>query len=57
VIQDLRLEVNDVLFFPRSNIGDWNAFLATKLTPTLQFILLPMRGAVDALILRDLLSD
>jgi polysaccharide export outer membrane protein len=38
---DLVLEPSDIIYVPRSAIGNWNAFLA-KLRPTLDFITLPL---------------
>ena len=55
VSQDIRLEVNDVVFFPRSAVGDWNEFMA-KIRPTLQNINLLMQPAINAVILRDALQ-
>ncbi len=56
VSQDLRLEVNDVVFLPRSAIGDWNAFMA-KIKPTLVNINLLLQPAINALVIKNLLSD
>ena len=53
VSQDLRLEVNDVVFLPRSAIGDWNAFMA-KIRPTLLNINLMFQPALN---LQNLTSD
>ncbi len=36
---DVPLQAGDILYVPRSPIGDWNAFVA-KLTPTLSFVTL-----------------
>ncbi|MEK6661800.1 MAG: SLBB domain-containing protein, partial [candidate division NC10 bacterium] len=36
---DVPLQAGDILYVPRSPIGDWNAYLA-KLTPTLSFLTL-----------------
>ena len=46
VSQDLRLAANDVIFLPRSAIGDWNAFMA-KIRPTLLNINLLLRPAIE----------
>ncbi len=46
VTQDLRLEVNDVVFLPRSAVGDWNAFMA-KIRPTLLNINLMFQPALN----------
>jgi protein involved in polysaccharide export with SLBB domain len=56
VTQDLRLEVNDVVFLPRSAVGDWNAFMA-KIAPTLVNINLLFQPAINSLVIKDLLSD
>lgn len=42
--KDVTLAKNDIIYIPRSRIGDWNAFLS-KLRPTLDFIILPLIGA------------
>ena len=39
------LAQNDVVFVPRSAIGDWNAFLNLYLRPTLEVIAIPIGGA------------
>lgn len=54
VTQDLRLESNDVVFFPRSAIGNWNAFMK-QIKPTLEILSLMLDPAVDVLLLRDLI--
>ena len=56
VVQDLRLAANDVVFIPRSAVGDWNAFML-KLRPTLENMSLTLRPVVDYFILRDLITD
>lgn len=56
VSHDLRLEANDVVFFPRNAIGDWNAFMEV-MRPTLTTINLLFRPVIDTLILRDLLNQ
>lgn len=48
--KDVTLAKNDIIYIPRSRIGDWNAFLG-KLRPTLEFFVLPITGASA---LRDL---
>lgn len=48
--KDVTLAKNDIIYIPRSRIGDWNAFLS-KIRPTLEFFVLPITG-VSAL--RDL---
>ena len=55
VTQDLRLEVNDVVFLPRSAVGDWNAFML-KIRPTLVNVNLLLRNVVDSLIIEDFIS-
>lgn len=54
VTQDLRLEANDVVIFPRNAIGNWNAFIA-QIRPTLEVISRTMDPAINVLLLRDLL--
>jgi len=39
------LKPNDVVFIPRTAIGDWNALLA-QLRPTLEFITLPLQNVL-----------
>lgn len=56
VSQDLRLAANDVVFIPRSAVGDWNAFML-KLRPTLENMSLTLRPVVDYFILRDIITD
>jgi polysaccharide export outer membrane protein len=56
VTQDLRLEVNDVVFLPRSAVGDWNAFML-KIRPTLVNVNLLLRNVTDSLIIEDFYSD
>ncbi len=55
VTQDFRLEVNDVVFLPRSAVGDWNAFML-KIRPTLVNVNLLLRNVVDSLIIEDFIS-
>jgi polysaccharide export outer membrane protein len=43
--KDVLLAQNDVVFVPRSAIGDWNAFLNLYLRPTLEVIAIPVSGA------------
>jgi polysaccharide export outer membrane protein len=43
--KDVLLAQNDVIFVPRSAIGDWNAFLNLYLRPTLEVIAIPVSGA------------
>ncbi len=56
VSQDLRLQVNDVVFFPRSAVGNWNVFME-KIKPTLLNVNLLLRGVVDSLIIDDFFSE
>ena len=51
--KDIPLQENDIIFVPRSRIGDWNAFLA-KIRPSLEFLILPFGGA---LIMRELFKS
>lgn len=43
--KDVLLAQNDVIFVPRSAIGNWNAFLNLYLRPTLEVIAIPVSGA------------
>jgi polysaccharide export outer membrane protein len=43
--KDVLLAQNDVIFVPRSAIGDWNAFLKLYIRPTLEVIAIPVSGA------------
>jgi polysaccharide export outer membrane protein len=54
--QDIRLEVNDVVFLPRSAVGDWNVFMA-KIKPTLSNINLILNNVVDSLIIQDFFTE
>lgn len=56
VTQDLRLEANDVVLFPRNAIGNWNAFIA-QIRPTLEVVSRTMEPAINVLLLRDLLRE
>lgn len=42
--QNLRLNGNDILYIPRTKIGDWNDFIA-KIRPTVEILLAPLIGA------------
>lgn len=53
--QDIVLQTNDLIVIPRSKIGDWNAFLA-QLRPTLEFLTLPLQGATNYFVIRDLIK-
>jgi polysaccharide export outer membrane protein len=43
--KDILLAQNDVIFVPRSTIGDWNNFINLYLRPTLEVISLPLNSA------------
>ncbi len=43
--QVLPLQPYDIIYVPRSSIGNWNAFLA-KLRPTLEFLTLPFQSII-----------
>jgi protein involved in polysaccharide export with SLBB domain len=43
--RDILLAQNDVIFVPRSTIGDWNNFINLYLRPTLEVISLPLNSA------------
>jgi len=43
--RDVLLAQNDVIFVPRSTIGDWNNFINLYLRPTLEVISLPINSA------------
>jgi polysaccharide export outer membrane protein len=43
--KDILLAQNDVIFVPRSTIGDWNNFINLYLRPTLEVISLPISSA------------
>ena len=53
--QDIVLQTNDLIVIPRSKIGDWNAFLG-QLRPTLEFLTLPLQGATNYFVIRDLIK-
>ncbi len=53
--QDVALQPSDVIFLPRSGIGNWNAFIA-KIRPTLELLALPLQSTVQLLIIRDFLQ-
>ena len=52
--QDLEIQANDLIFLPRSAIGDWNAFLG-KIRPTIEILTLPLAGATEVLLIQDLI--
>ncbi|MBI5233125.1 MAG: nucleotidyltransferase family protein [Deltaproteobacteria bacterium] len=41
--KDIRLEKNDIIYVPRSKIGNWNTFIS-KIRPTLDLLILPFAG-------------
>jgi protein involved in polysaccharide export with SLBB domain len=43
--RDVLLAQNDVIFVPRSAIGDWNAFIKLYIRPTIEVLSLPLSGA------------
>lgn len=43
--QDVLLAQNDVIYVPRSAIGDWNNFINLYIRPTLEVLSLPISGA------------
>ena len=43
--KDVLLAQNDVIFVPRSAIGDWNNFINLYIRPTLEVISLPIASA------------
>jgi protein involved in polysaccharide export with SLBB domain len=46
--RDILLAQNDVIFVPRSGIGDWNNFINLYLRPTLEVLSLPINSASTA---------
>ncbi len=46
--RDVLLAQNDVIYVPRSTIGDWNNFINLYLRPTLEVISLPISSASTA---------
>ena len=46
--RDVLLAQNDVIFVPRSTIGDWNNFINLYLRPTLEVLSLPINSASTA---------
>ncbi len=44
--KDIQLQKNDIIYIPRSRIGNWNAFIA-KLKPTMDFLIEPIAGAFE----------
>lgn len=50
--QNILLANNDIVYVPRSLIGDWNVFIE-KIRPTLQLLVLPLTVAVEVKYLGD----
>jgi polysaccharide export outer membrane protein len=44
-LQDVLLAHNDVIYVPRSAIGDWNNFINLYIRPTMEVLSLPLGGA------------
>lgn len=51
-MKDLILAQNDVIFVPRSAIGNWNAFVK-KIRPTVELLAIPVQGAATVNNLKD----
>jgi hypothetical protein len=49
--KDILLAQNDVIYVPRSAIGDWNAFLNLYIRPTVEVLSLPLGAASTGKIL------
>jgi len=45
--KDVLLAQNDVIFVPRSGIGDWNNFINLYIRPTIEVLSLPLSGAAS----------
>ena len=43
--RDILLAQNDVIYVPRSTIGDWNNFINLYIRPTMEVLSLPLSGA------------
>jgi polysaccharide export outer membrane protein len=43
--KDILLAQNDVIYVPRSGIGDWNNFINLYIRPTIEVLSLPLSGA------------
>jgi hypothetical protein len=43
--RDVLLARNDVIFVPRSAVGDWNNFINLYIRPTIEVLSLPLSGA------------
>jgi len=46
ISKDVLLQNKDIIYIPKTRIGDWNAFLA-KMRPTLEFLTLPFVGITN----------
>lgn len=46
IAKDVLLQNKDIIYIPKTKIGDWNAFLA-KLRPTLEFLTMPFVGVTS----------
>ena len=44
-VKDVLLAQNDVIYVPRSAIGDWNNFINLYIRPTLEVLAIPVSGA------------
>jgi polysaccharide export outer membrane protein len=44
-VKDVLLAKNDVIYVPRSAIGDWNNFINLYIRPTMEVLSLPLGGA------------
>ena len=44
-LKDVLLAHNDVIYVPRSTIGDWNNFINLYIRPTMEVLSLPLGGA------------
>ncbi|MBN1255255.1 MAG: polysaccharide export protein [Deltaproteobacteria bacterium] len=44
-VKDVLLAQNDVIYVPRSAIGDWNNFINLYIRPTMEVLSLPLGGA------------
>jgi hypothetical protein len=44
-LKDVLLVHNDVIYVPRSAIGDWNNFINLYIRPTMEVLSLPLGGA------------
>lgn len=47
------LQDKDIIYIPKTKIGNWNAFLA-KMRPTLEFLTLPFVGVTQ---INDMVTD